>query len=252
MFIGLAKYGTDLVDPAGPAAFFNTEVFNAFLIASRIGGFLICIVYVLFCVGALKNFATEQADRSCRRADRPRHRGAGDLLAVLGRDAPIGSELWGRHLSLILLAVAVIWALASKPKPSTRSASTRCTTCGGTWAPANRTEANDRHLSLASPIMANRRVRVMWADINGLSHGRYVPARRLHEHGHHAVTTLTMGINRDILPVEGYGRRCRLRRPADGAARRVASDPVGRSTPTSPSPISSTTASRWRCARAAR
>ena len=44
----------------------------------------------------------------------------------------------------------------------------------------------------------------MWSDLNGLSHGRYVPARRLHEHGHHAVTTLCMNINRDILPVDGY------------------------------------------------
>lgn len=44
----------------------------------------------------------------------------------------------------------------------------------------------------------------MWCDLNGLSHGRYVPERRLGEHGHHAVTTLTMNINRDILPVEGY------------------------------------------------
>jgi glutamine synthetase len=44
----------------------------------------------------------------------------------------------------------------------------------------------------------------MWADLNGLSHGRYVPERRLGEHGHHAVTTLTMGIDRDILPIEGY------------------------------------------------
>jgi glutamine synthetase len=45
----------------------------------------------------------------------------------------------------------------------------------------------------------------MWSDLNGLSHGRYVPERRIAEHGHHAVTTLTMGIDRDILPVEGYG-----------------------------------------------
>ena len=44
----------------------------------------------------------------------------------------------------------------------------------------------------------------MWSDLNGLSHGRYVPERRLGEHGHHAVTTLTMGIDRDILPVDGY------------------------------------------------
>ena len=44
----------------------------------------------------------------------------------------------------------------------------------------------------------------MWCDLNGLSHGRYVPERRLGEHGHHAVTTLTMNIDRDILPVDGY------------------------------------------------
>ena len=44
----------------------------------------------------------------------------------------------------------------------------------------------------------------MWCDLNGLSHGRYVPERRLNEHGRHAVTTLTMGIDREILPVDGY------------------------------------------------
>ena len=53
--------------------------------------------------------------------------------------------------------------------------------------------------------MGNRRVRVMWSDLNGLSHGRYVPRARLHEHGHHAVTTLTMSITGDILPIQGYG-----------------------------------------------
>lgn len=52
--------------------------------------------------------------------------------------------------------------------------------------------------------MANRRVRVMWSDLNGLSHGRYIPERRVHDHGHHAVTTLTMTTDGDILPVEGY------------------------------------------------
>ena len=45
----------------------------------------------------------------------------------------------------------------------------------------------------------------MWADLNGLSHGRYVPHARLGEHGHHAVTTMTMSIDGDILPVAGYG-----------------------------------------------
>ncbi|MEP7111884.1 MAG: hypothetical protein ABI862_01340, partial [Ilumatobacteraceae bacterium] len=112
--IALTKYGTDLVDPAGPAAFFNTDVFNAFLIASRIGGFLISVVYVLLCLGALRNFAT--------------HKPVDLVAAVIGlatvvlaiysqfwkETAPVASELWGRHLALILLAVAAIWALASK------------------------------------------------------------------------------------------------------------------------------------------
>ena len=44
----------------------------------------------------------------------------------------------------------------------------------------------------------------MWCDLNGLSHGRYVPEHRLGEHGHHAVTTLAMNIERDILPITGY------------------------------------------------
>ena len=112
--IALTKYGTDLVDPTGPAAFFNTEVFNAFLIASRIGGFLISVVYIVLCVGALKNFAMRRPI---------------DLIAaVVGlatvvlaiysqfwkETAPVASELWGRHLALILLAVAAIWAVASR------------------------------------------------------------------------------------------------------------------------------------------
>ncbi len=52
--------------------------------------------------------------------------------------------------------------------------------------------------------MGNSRVRVMWCDLNGLSHGRYVPERRVGEHGHHAVTTLTMTIGGEILPIDGY------------------------------------------------
>lgn len=44
----------------------------------------------------------------------------------------------------------------------------------------------------------------MWIDLNGLSHGRYVPVRRIHDHTHHAVTTLTMNTLGDILEVPGY------------------------------------------------
>lgn len=112
--IALVKYGTDLIDPAGPAAFFNTDVFNAFLIASRIGGFLISVVYMMLCVGALKSFATKKPlDLVAAIIGL-----ATVLLAIYSQfwkeTAPVASELWGRHLALILLAVAVIWAVASK------------------------------------------------------------------------------------------------------------------------------------------
>ena len=73
-------------------------------------------------------------------------------------------------------------------------------------APSARSkERNSAESLLLSRLMANRRIRVMWCDLNGLSHGRYVPERRMHEHGHHAVTTLTMNIDRDIIPVTGFG-----------------------------------------------
>jgi amino acid transporter len=112
--ITLIKYGTDLVDPTGPIIFGNTKAFSAFLIASRLGGFLISLVYMLLCVAALKNFALKKPI---------------DLIAAIvglatvvlaiysqfwKQTAPVGSELWGRHLSLILIGITLIWVLASK------------------------------------------------------------------------------------------------------------------------------------------
>jgi amino acid transporter len=112
VFVGLWRYGTDLIDAATGDVFFNWQIFNAFLIASRIGGFLICIVYVLLCVGALRKFATNRAvDLVAAIVGL-----ATVLLAIYSQfwkdTAPIGSELWGRHLSLILVAIAVIWTFA--------------------------------------------------------------------------------------------------------------------------------------------
>jgi glutamine synthetase len=50
----------------------------------------------------------------------------------------------------------------------------------------------------------SRRVRTVWSDLNGLTHGRYIPASRIDHPTHHAVTTLVMGIDGEILPVTGY------------------------------------------------
>ncbi len=49
-----------------------------------------------------------------------------------------------------------------------------------------------------------RRVRTLWTDLNGLTHGRYIPSARFEHATHHAVTTLVMSAEGEILPVAGY------------------------------------------------
>lgn len=53
--------------------------------------------------------------------------------------------------------------------------------------------------------MGHRRVRIIWSDLNGIAHGRYVPERRFGGHTHHAVTTLSMGIDGEIIQSTGWG-----------------------------------------------
>jgi amino acid transporter len=114
VFVGFWRYGTDLIDPATGDVFFNWQIFNGFLIASRIGGFLICIVYVLLCVGALRKFAMNRAVDLVAAIIGL----VTVLLAIYSQfwedTAPVGSELWGRHLSLILVAITLIWTFSRK------------------------------------------------------------------------------------------------------------------------------------------
>ena len=49
-----------------------------------------------------------------------------------------------------------------------------------------------------------RRVRTLWTDLNGLTHGRYIPSARFDHATHHAVTTLAMSPEGEILPIAGY------------------------------------------------
>jgi glutamine synthetase len=49
-----------------------------------------------------------------------------------------------------------------------------------------------------------RRVRTLWTDLNGLTHGRYIPSGRFDHATHHAVTTMVMSPQGEILPVTGY------------------------------------------------
>jgi glutamine synthetase len=49
-----------------------------------------------------------------------------------------------------------------------------------------------------------RRVRTLWTDLNGLTHGRYIPSSRFDHPTHHAVTTMAMSPEGEILPIAGY------------------------------------------------
>lgn len=116
VLISLAKWGTDLVDPENlPDLFFNQPVFyGGFVGASVIGGMLICAVYALVCLGALKLFATKNPL---------------DLVAaivalvtvVLGIAAqfidglaPAPEAEWSRIAAIIIAVVMLVFAAAAK------------------------------------------------------------------------------------------------------------------------------------------
>lgn len=48
------------------------------------------------------------------------------------------------------------------------------------------------------------RIRVLWSDLHGLAHGKYVPRDRVDHPTHYALTALCLGLDRDIIPIEGY------------------------------------------------
>ncbi len=112
--IALIKYGTDLVDPAGPDLFFNSDVFNGFLGTTVIGGMLICLVYVLVCVGALKLFATKNP-LDLGAAILGLATCAGGIAAqFIEGTKPAPSYEWGRTLGLVLAVLVAIWAAVAK------------------------------------------------------------------------------------------------------------------------------------------
>ncbi len=102
--VTLIKYGTDVDENLGglPAAF------NMFLLLAVTGGMLICVIYMLLCLGGLKTLTGD-----------PRSMVAGvvGLLAAAGGivaqfvdgTAPVGDPLWGRHLGLILIVLVGAW-----------------------------------------------------------------------------------------------------------------------------------------------
>jgi amino acid transporter len=107
----LAVWGTGLVDPKGPDFFLNTKVFfGGFLGSTVIGGMLICFVYLLVCLGALKLFATKSILDL-----------GGALLGIAacvlgivsqfvsGTKPPPTAE-WGKWYGIVIVGLVAVWA----------------------------------------------------------------------------------------------------------------------------------------------
>jgi amino acid transporter len=110
----LIKYGADLLDPAGPDAFFNYDVFNGFLGTTVVGGMLICFVYLLVCLGAARTFALKNPIDIVAVV-------IGLAVCVLGISAqfvegtkPAPTYEWGRTFGIVLVVIIAIWAAVSK------------------------------------------------------------------------------------------------------------------------------------------
>ena len=112
--IALVKYGTDIVDPAAPDLFFNSDVFNGFLGTTVIGGMLICLVYVLVCLGALKLFATKNPLDLVAAVIGLATCAGGIAAQFIEGTKPAPSYEWGRTLGIALAVLVAIWAAVAK------------------------------------------------------------------------------------------------------------------------------------------
>ena len=125
ILISLAKYGTGpLLAPDG-TVIFPEEAFWAFLIASTVGASIICIIYAILCIGALRMFA------STKRAPGIVAGLIGLTIAVLGvaaqfidGTAPTGDAKWGRTLGILGVVLVLAWLvlnMATRPQAVERA-----------------------------------------------------------------------------------------------------------------------------------
>lgn len=111
---GLAQYGTGSpVDETG-AVVGPPDLLNAFLVTSTIGAMVICIVYVLLCIGGIQFFARQnKVPAVVGGVVGLVTAGAGVAAQFIEGTAPVGDALWGRHLGIGLVVLVGAWLVAS-------------------------------------------------------------------------------------------------------------------------------------------
>jgi amino acid transporter len=117
ILLAFAKYGSDKVDPEGPFVWYNSQVFNSFLIVSVFGGMLIAGVYAVICIGGLKNFATKNPIDLVAAVVGLATCGLGVASQFIEGTAPVGDAKWGRHGAIAFVIAAGVWvAVANRDK----------------------------------------------------------------------------------------------------------------------------------------
>ena len=114
ILITLATYGTGPLLATDGSVVFPEKAFQAFLVLSTTGTFLVCICYALVALGALATFAPKKPIDLVAAL-------VGLATCVLGigaqfveGTAPTGDATWGIWLALIGIGAGVVWIVVSK------------------------------------------------------------------------------------------------------------------------------------------
>lgn len=114
VLMALATYGTGPLRATDGSVVFPEKAFQAFLVTSTVGGFLVCICYALVALGALATFARRKPIDLVASL-------VGLATCVLGvaaqfieGTAPTGDAEWGIWLGLIGIGACVLWIAVSK------------------------------------------------------------------------------------------------------------------------------------------
>ncbi|MFZ9629050.1 MAG: APC family permease [Ilumatobacteraceae bacterium] len=116
MIVTLAKHGTglDVDDGSLPDLFFNQKAFYGFLAFSTIGGMLICMVYLLVCLGALKLFALKNPIDVVAAVIAIGVCALGVAAQFISGLEPAPPAQWSRIAAIVIAVVVAIYAATAK------------------------------------------------------------------------------------------------------------------------------------------
>lgn len=114
MVVVLVKHGTGLDNPDWPDLFFNQSAFYGFLAFSTIGGMLICMVYLLVCLGAIKLFAMKNPLDVSAAVIAIAVCALGVAAQFISGLEPAPPAQWSRIAAIAIAVIVAVYAAAAK------------------------------------------------------------------------------------------------------------------------------------------